>query len=269
MTKAKIFRWLKVLTIIYCVIGIALYYLQENFLFHPTVLDRNYQFQFNMPFEEVKIPFSKTDTISMVKFFPKDSVRRGVVVYFHGNKDNIDRYAKFAINFTKHGYEVWMEDYPGYGKSVGDRTEKKMYQQAAVIYEMAASKYKSDSIIVFGKSLGTGIAAYVASQKKCKRLILETPYYSIPALFGSYAPVYPTTRMSKYKIPTYEYLQEVSEPITIFHGTNDGVIPYRNAAKLKAVLKPTDEFITIEDGTHHNLNNFSLFKNKIDSLLDL
>ncbi len=267
--KKKLFRWLKVIIIIYCTIGIALYSLQDYFLFHPKILPRDYKYQFNVPFEEVDIAFSKTDTINMVKFFPKDSVRKGIVLYYHGNKENINRYAKFADNFTKHGYEVWMEDYPGYGKSTGERTEKKLYEQAKVIYELAVSKYKSDSIIIFGKSLGTGIAAYAASQEKCKRLILETPYYSIPALFGSYAPIYPTTRMSKYKIPTNEYLQEVNVPVTIFHGTDDWVISYGNASKLKTVLKPTDEFVTIENGTHHNLNDFPLFRQKLDSLLNL
>ena len=72
-----------------------------------------------------------------------------------------------------------------------------------------------------------------------------------------------------YKIPTNKFLQEVNYPITIFHGTDDGVIPYRCAVKLKAVLKPTDEFITIENGTHHNLNDFTLFHQKLDTLLQL
>ncbi|UEG50287.1 alpha/beta hydrolase [Ferruginibacter lapsinanis] len=267
--KAKFFRWIKIMIIIYCGVGIALYSLQDYFLFHPEALSRDYKYQFDAPFEEVDIAFSKTDTINLVKFFPKDSLRKGVVLYYHGNKENINRYAKYADNFTKHGYEVWMEDYPGFGKSVGERNEKKIYEEAKVVYELAASKYKADSIIIFGKSFGTGVSAYVASEKKCKRLILETPYYSIPALFASYAPIYPTTRMSKYRIPTYQYLKEVQVPITVFHGTNDGVIPYRNAARLKTVLKSSDEFITIEKGTHHNLNDFPLFHQKLDSLLNL
>ena len=73
--------------------------------------------------------------------------------------------------------------------------------------------------------------------------------------------------MSTYKIPVNKFLVDVDYPITIFHGTDDGVIPYRNAARLKTVLKPTDEFITIEKGTHHNLNNFDLYRQKLDSLL--
>jgi predicted esterase len=75
--------------------------------------------------------------------------------------------------------------------------------------------------------------------------------------------------MSTYKIPTNEYLADVNYPITVFHGTDDGVIPYRNAARLKNILKPTDEFITIEKGTHHNLATFDLYTKKLDSLLNL
>lgn len=269
MKRKIFFRWIKIIIILYCSTGIVLYYLQERFLFHPEKLSQAYVYDFKAPFEEINIPFNGTDTINLVKFFPKDSTRRGVVVYFHGNKENIERYAKFAGNFTKHGYEVWMEDYPGFGKSTGERTEKKMYQQALQIQKMAAGRYGKDSIIIYGKSFGTGIASYIASESDCKRIILETPYYSIPALYSCYAPIYPTELMSTYKIPTNTFLQDVHYPVSIFHGTNDGVIPYRCAVKLKSVLKPTDEFITINKGTHQNLNDFPLFRQKLDSLLEL
>jgi hypothetical protein len=275
MNRKIIFRWLKIIILIYSSIGIALYYLQEKFLFHPEKLPAGHEFGFYylasryIPFEEVNIPFNQTDTINMIKFFPEDSVRKGVVVYFHGNRQNIYRYAKFASNFTKHGYEVWMEDYPGFGKSTGIGTEKKMYEQALQIQKMAAAKYGKDSIIIYGKSFGTGIAAYVSAESNNQRLILETPYYSIPSLFSCYAPIYPTSKMSTYKIPVNEFLGDVKYPISIFHGTDDGVIPYRNAVRLKKILKPTDEFITIEKGTHHNLNGFTLMQQKLDSLLEL
>jgi len=265
----KIYRWLKIIVLLYSLIGITLFYLQERFLFHPEKFSNAYVYHFKIPFEEVNIPFNSTDTINMVKFFPADSVRRGVVLYYHGNKENIERYAKFADNFTKHGYEVWMEDYPGFGKSTGERTEKKLFEQAYQIRKIAASKYGADSIIIYGKSFGTGIAAYVASESNNKRLILETPYYSIPSLFSCYAPIYPTSKMSNYKIPTNEFLTDVKCPISIFHGTDDCVVPYRNASRLKSVLKQGDEFVTIDKGTHHNLNDFSLFQHKLDSLLSL
>ena len=267
--KKILFRWLKIIVLLYSVLGIAMFYLQDYILFQPTKIYRNIPWKFDIPFQEMDIAINNTDTINLVKFFPKDTTRKGIVLFFHGNRKNIGRYAKFAPNFTKHGYEVWMPDYPGYGKSVGERNEKILYQQAAQLYKLARSKFSKDSIIVYGKSLGTGIAAHLAATQPCKRLILETPYYSIPDLFASYAPIYPTERICSYKIPTNEYLQDIKVPITIFHGTSDWVIRYRSAAKLKAYLKPTDEFVTIQNGTHHNLNGFPLFHQKLDSLLQL
>ena len=264
----RLVRWLKIFVLIYCALGIALYYLQNVFLFHPVVLARDYKYQFNEPFAEVEIPLNKTDTLSMMKFFPADSVRKGVVLYFHGNKGNINRYAKFVPDFTKHGYEVWIEDYPGYGKSIGERNERNLYAQAEQVYKMANSVYGPDSILIYGKSFGTGIAAYLASVENCRELILETPYYDIPDVFNCYAPFYPVSRMITYKIPIHEFLQDVTVPITIFHGTDDWVIPYRSAAKLKKVLKNTDQFITIEKGSHQGLREYPLFQQKMDSILN-
>jgi len=267
VNRKKIFNWIKVIIVIYCVIGIALYYLQDRILFHPKKLATEHVFKFAGPFEELSIPMNETDTISMIKFFPKDSVRRGVVVYYHGNMENIEHYARFAGNFTAKGYEVWMEDYPGYGKSRGERTEAKLYAQALQVMRMAAGKYSADSIIIYGRSFGSGIAAYVASLSGCKELILETAYYSIPDLFNTFSFIYPSGYMSEYKIPTWKYLQDVQEPISIFHGDKDWIIPYRCAAKLKAVLKPTDRFICIQGGSHNDLNDFRQFHEGLDSLL--
>ena len=266
--KNKIFRWVKILALIYAAIGIALFYLQEKFLFHPAKLDSHYAFKFDAKFEELNIPFNETDTMNLIKFLPSDSIRKGIVVYYHGNMNNVEHYANFTKPFTSKGFEVWMEDYPSFGKSTGDITEQKLYEQALQVKKMADAKYSSDSIIIYGKSLGTGIAAYIASNTKAKMLILETPYYSIPALFNCYAPIYPTYAMANFKIPTYEYIQEVKYPITIFHGTNDGVIPYRSSIKLKPFLKLIDNYITIPDADHININKTKIYLNKIDSLLN-
>ena len=269
MLKKRLFRWLKAIIILYCGIGISLYYLQEQFLFHPEKLAPGYVYHFNVPFEEVNIAMNEQDTINMIKFLPADSVRKGVVLYYHGNMENINHYAEFAGIFTRHGYEVWMEDYPGFGKSTGKISENKLYEQAKQVYKMAQAKFSKQQIIVYGKSFGTGIASYVASAMDCRRLILETPYYSIPSLYSCYAPIYPTSQMASFKIPSYKYVEGTVCPVTIFHGTGDGVVPYRCAAKLKSVLKPTDEFITIPGGNHHNLAGYPVYKQKLDSLLTL
>jgi pimeloyl-ACP methyl ester carboxylesterase len=171
--------------------------------------------------------------------------------------------------FTEQGYEVWMPDYPGYGKSTGKITEEKLYSYSLQLYKLASKRFASDSIIVFGKSMGSGLATYLASNAACKRVILETPYYSLSSVAQHFFPIYPMELMTKVKIPSWEYLKQVSEPVSILHGTDDMIVPYSNAEKLKPYLKPADEFITIDNGSHNDLREFPLFNVKIDSLLKL
>lgn len=266
-TARKIYRISIVVTLIYSLTGIALYHLQENILFHPQSLQKDFQFRFTTPFKEVNIPMSKSDTVNLVQFLSKDSIPKGVVIYFHGNTGNVIHYANHVTDFTKNGFEVWMPDYPSFGKTTGKLTEENIYYQAKEVYKLAHSKFATDRIILYGKSLGSGVAAYIAAKEDCADLILETPYYSIPDLFSYYAPVYPTKRMSHFKFPVDEYLKDIKEPIFIFHGTSDQTIPYREAVKLKENLKPGDEFITIENGKHNNLTSFSLYRKKLDSIL--
>lgn len=265
--KRIIIRWVKLAIIIYSAVGIILYYLQETFLFHPEILPFSYVYNFNKPFKEINIDVNKNDILNLVQFFPSGSVKKGIVIYFHGNMKNINWYAKYSDNFTKQGYEIWMIDYPGFGKSTGELTEANLYRYAELVYRLARSKMSSDSIIIYGKSLGTGIAAELASLRPCKMLILETPYYSIPALFSTYAPIYPNGPMSHFKLPTAEYLKSVTAPVIIFHGTADDVISYNSAYRLKNFLKPNDKFISIHAGNHNNLNDFEIFHKTLDSLL--
>ncbi len=266
MNKKRLFRWLKVFLLLYGVVGIAIYYLQDYILFRPVKVDRQQPYHFTIPFKELNIPYDNQTNISIVQFKETDHPK-GVVLYFHGNRRNIGRYEKYALNFTGMGYEVWMIDYPGYGKSTGPLTEQRLYDFAEQFYKLAQMRFANDSIVIYGKSLGSGIATWLASRKNCKRLILETPYYSITSLCKRYFPIYPIERLIHYKIPSYQYLKEVTAPVTIFHGTSDWVITYNNAQRLIPSLKKSDEFITIPGGSHNDLNNFPLFHHKLDSLL--
>jgi alpha-beta hydrolase superfamily lysophospholipase len=260
-------RWLKVIIILYCAIGIAFYYLQEKIYFRPVTLPENAQWHFSQPFIEKNIRYDAVATFNMIQFKVPDSVRKGIVLYFHGNRENINHYAEFADNFTNSGYEVWMPDYPGYGKSTGTMSEQILYEEALQVYKMARAQFPPDSIVIYGRSMGTGIASQLAAVRDCKRLILETPYYSYNSLFRRFLWMYPLGTMMQYKFPQNEYLTKVTAPVTVFHGTDDGVIPYGNASKLKTILKKNDEFITINGGSHNDLDKFALFHQKLDSLL--
>lgn len=268
MNRRTWLRVLQVLLAVYGVTGVVLWHLQEQLLFHPTPLSADYTFTFSLPHKEVSIRLNETDRLHLVQFFPPDSMpRRGIVLYFHGNRENVNRYASFVPSFTKEGYEVWMPDYPGYGKTTGLRTERRMYQDAALVYKMAAKQVGSSSIIIYGKSLGTGVATELASRVNCKRLLLETPYYSIPELAFHHFPIFPTERMSKYEFPNYVHLPNVKAPVVIFQGTRDRLIPHRHAVRLVPLLRQNDLFITIPGGQHNNLSAFALYRRQLQMAL--
>jgi pimeloyl-ACP methyl ester carboxylesterase len=263
----KVWKWLKIIAIIYILGGIALYFLQDYILFHPVTLKRDHKYDFPEKNKEINIPITENSNLNIVQFFSTDTVTKGVVLYFHGNKKNISWYAKYSPYFTKYGYEVWLIDYPGFGKSTGKLTEQTLYDWANYMYNFARTRFSADSIIVYGKSMGTGIATHLASLHPCKKLILETPYYDYPSVIKHYLPIYPIEWMIHYKIPTHDYLEKVIAPITIFQGTDDRLVTYNNAKRLKPFLKAVDEFVTIEGGSHNDLYNFKETIEKLDSLL--
>jgi uncharacterized protein len=264
-SKNKWRGWLKISLLVYGVVGIAAYYLQDTVFFHPKKIAAHQAYAFSQPFKEVVIPVDNNTTYSLVQF--TTPAPKGVVLYFHGNQDNVTHYATNAPAFTKKGYEVWMVDYPGFGKSTGTLKEETLYQQALQVYQVARARFAPAEIIIYGRSMGTGIATQLASIRDCKRLILETPYYSFTSLADRYLWMYPTSQMIKYTLPTYQFIEKVAAPITIFHGTDDGIIPFDNAKKLQPLLKRADEFVTIKGGSHNDLTSFSQLRTKLDSLL--
>ncbi len=270
MNYSLLIKWIKIIAIVYVVIGVVLYFTQELFLFHGKKLPANYIFNYgeDAVFRENNITRKDGSNLNFLQFKPTDSNEiAGIVIYYHGNMQNINRYAPFVKIFTINGYEVWMMDYPGFGKTNGKRTEQKMLDDGQFIYDLAAKKVQKDSIIIYGKSMGTGIATYVAAHNNCKRVILETPYYSLKTVYDDFTFIYPTKWMLRFQFPSYKNIPLIKAPITIFHGTNDELISYANASRLNPLLKPIDEFVTIQNGGHNDLMKFPLYTEKLDSLL--
>lgn len=265
--RKKLIRWTKIIVTVYVLLGIALYFFQDYILFHPVSLKKSHRYAFQEPHREVNIPINASSNLNVVQFTTSDTVARGLVLYFHGNKKNISWYEKYTPFFTRKGYEVWMIDYPGFGKSTGKLTEENLYKWAGIVYQFANSKFSADQIILYGKSMGTGIAAYLASKKDCKRVILETPYYDFPAVVRHYLPIYPVYLMLHYQIPTHTFLTRIKAPVTIFHGTDDGIVTYGNSLRLEKIFKPGDELITIKGGSHNDLFNYPETISKLNALL--
>ncbi len=247
-------------------IGTALYFLQEKMMFLPTELEQDYVFNFSYPFEELFFETEDNVTINAIHF--KNENPKGVILYFHGNAGDLSRWGIVTEYFVEKQYDVLIMDYRTYGKSTGVLSEKALYSDAQYCYNYLKEHYDEKSITIYGRSLGTGIATYMASKNKPKQLILETPYYSIEDVAKSRFPILPIKYLLKYKLPSYQYIKEVSCPISMFHGTDDLVIPFQSAEKLfQTSPKGISTFIKIENGNHNDLINYDTYREQIDKLL--
>jgi len=247
-------------------ISTALYFLQEKIIFLPTVLEQDYQYQFNHNFEELNLQTDDGAKLNAIHF--KVENPKGVILYFHGNAGDLSRWGSIAEYFVGKQYDVLIMDYRTYGKSTGKLSEAVFYTDAQLFFDFLKKQYDEKEIILYGRSLGTGIATYLASKNNPKQLILETPYYSILDVAKDRFPVFPIEKLLKYEFPSYKFIKDVSCPITIFHGTNDEVVPYASAKKLFDVApKSETTFVTIKDGNHANLNTFDAYHHHINNTL--
>src|SRR5690349_338661 len=108
--KRILIRFLKIIFILYIAGGIILYFIQDQLLFHPTELPADHRFSFDQPFEEINIPFEKNN-LSLIKF-KASGEKKGIVLFFHGNSENVEHYSQYPEIFTGKGYECWIADYP-------------------------------------------------------------------------------------------------------------------------------------------------------------
>lgn len=264
--KRRLKRVLKILLVLYIMIGASLYFLQEKILFLPTTLAQDYQYDFRYPFEELFLKTAEDVTINAIHF--KTQNPKGVILYFHGNAGDLSRWGIIGEHFVSLNYDVFIMDYRTYGKSKGKLSEQGFYDDAEFCYNYLLKSYTEEDIVLYGRSLGTGIATFLASKYQPKQLILETPYYSILDVAKHRFPMFPVKTLLKYEFPSNEFITNVECPILMLHGTDDTVIPYSSAEKLKGVApEKTTSFITIEGGDHNNLISFDLYKEGIKALL--
>ena len=254
------------LLFVYILGFIFLYFAQERFIFLDDQLEQDYIFQFDSEFEELNL--SNGEARLNALHFKADSAK-GMIIYFHGNQGNLTRWGEVVQPFVSMGFDVLIMDYRGYGKSTGKRTEEALLDDAELFYSYASTRYPEDQIILFGRSLGTGVASFLAGRHSPKQLILETPYYSMASVGQSLYPIYPVSWALRFNLKSHEYLQTATCPIAIFHGTDDRVVPYKQAKKLfNSLPKGGNELITIEDGRHKNLSEYPVYWERLSKLLN-
>ncbi len=246
----------------------AFYFRQENMIFYPEALPPDFQYSFPARFDEVTLS-SDGAAINALHF--RTDNPKGVIVYFHGNAGNLSGWGEVALDFTRLSYDVLIPDYRGYGKSTGKiRNEGMLHRDAAVAYSYLKERYSEKEIIIYGRSIGTGIAVYLAKETKPRMLILESPMFNMQDLAKyhyRFMPGWLIASILKYPMRTDLWIGDVTCPVYLFHGTADDIVPYNSSERLLKLMKTQSGLITIAGGGHNNLDTFPLYHEELERIL--
>lgn len=247
-------------------VSLIFYFFQEKFIFKPEKLSDDFKFEYdNQEVEEYNVKLNEKVTINGLHFKTKNP--KGVVFYLKGNSKSIKGWGKFAIDFTHYGWDVLMIDYRGFGKSKGKRTQQGMKDDVQAVYNLIKQKVDEKYIIVYGRSLGTGLATKVASVNNPKMLILACPYYSMSNNAKRYLPFIPLGLIMRYSMPTYKWIKYVKCPIKLIHGTNDRIIPMKSSVRLSRINPKLSRLYLVIGGGHKNLHNFEDYHRALKEIL--
>jgi len=171
-----------------------------------------------------------------------------LIVWFHGNGGNLTDRAPMAAEFARRGFSAFVFDWRGYGKSAGTPSEAKLKVDALAAYDFA--KTKADDIVLYGESLGGPYAAYVATQRKARCVIIENSFPSLAKLGNALYRPLPLGWFAPLSLRTTVWLNEAGVPVLVLHGKRDQVIPFALGKELYDGLRVPKEMFVCESGGH-------------------
>jgi uncharacterized protein len=177
-----------------------------------------------------------------------------VVLYFHGNGGALRHRVERFRALTADGTGLLALSYRGFGGSTGNPTEAGLLDDAAAVYAFATSRYPPDRIVVWGESLGTGVAVALAAGHPVARLVLEAPYLSTVEIAAATYPFVPVRFLMKDQFRSDLRIGKVTAPVLILHGERDEVIPIASGERLYALITSPKRFVRFRDGHHEDLS---------------
>jgi len=255
--------------VLYTVIGLYIffcglfYFGQHFFFFRPEILPSSFKYEYEFPFTERTFEMDDGGTVNAIHFEVPNS--KGVIYYLKGNSRSIKGWGKFAKDFLGKGYDFFMMDYRGFGKSTGHRSERILYADAQFVYNKMTERYGEDKIVLYGRSFGSGIAAYLSSLNSPRMLILDSPYYNFRYQVSRFLGWLPLKWILKYQLPTNKFIAKTSCPAYIIHGDRDYIISYVQGRRLAEQSDAT--LITIKGGRHNNLPELAAYQEELYRVL--
>lgn len=237
----------------YALLLLVLYLRQGSLLYLPGIPGREIAATpavIGLTHEDVEL--RTADGIRLHGWFVTARNARGVVLFFHGNAGNISHRLDSLRIFHQLGYSTLIIDYRGYGLSEGKPTEPGTYRDAEAAWQYLVEQRGElpDRIVVFGRSLGAAVAAYVAERYRPRALIVESAFTSVPDMAAELYPVFPVRLLARLRYDTRARLAGVNCPVLVVHSPDDEIIPYSHGRELFAAAREPKQMLVLRGG--HN-----------------
>jgi len=251
-----VLKWLAiVLALGYVGVVAAMYLAQRSFLYPiPTAVRTTPKAAGFAQAEENVLTTADGERVIVWHVAPQPG--HHVVIYFPGNGDTLAGSAGRFEEITSDGTGLIALSYRGYAGSSGRPSEQGLLRDAAIAYAFTSALYDPDRIVLWGFSLGTGVAVALAAEHPVGGLILEAPYTSIADIAATAYPFLPVRYLLKDTFNSDQRIARVQRPVLVMHGERDGTIPIAYGEHLFALAHEPKKFVRFEEGGHDNLGDF-------------
>jgi fermentation-respiration switch protein FrsA (DUF1100 family) len=245
---------LSIATGIFVLLSLAIYLLQGKMVFLANMPGRALTASpGDMGLEYENVSLSTPDGELLHGWYVPAAGSRGMVLFFHGNAGNISHRLDSIGIFHQLGLDVMIIDYRGYGQSTGKASEQGTYldAQAAWSFLVDERSIPAARIIVFGRSLGGAIGAWLGSQHTPAAVIIESSFTSGVDMARRLYPFLPVRLITRIRYPVKEYASRLDCPVLVVHSRDDEIIPFEMGKSIYAAVKPRKSFLEIR-GDHNN-----------------
>lgn len=255
---------------VYALLLALLWFAQEKLIFLPSKLPADHRFDFGTDVHEVWIErpsAAGSDATKLHALHLRLPAPDGLVFYLHGNAGNLDGWFADPGFWRSVNHDLFMLDYRGYGKSSGRvRSQAELEGDVRAAWAAVAPEYAGRRMVIFGRSLGSGLAAGLAAELQPDLTVLVSPYTSLPDLAAEHYPFVPAALL-RYRLDTAAALQRVRGPVLLLHGELDRVIPPEHSRRL-AALSPQARLQIVPGAGHNDLQDFPAYLDALRRSLD-
>jgi fermentation-respiration switch protein FrsA (DUF1100 family) len=234
---------------------VALMYFAQRALMYFPYSERMTPADADFP-QATEVELKAADGVRIFAWTVPPKPGKPVVLYFHGNGGSLaHRVARFR-KLVDDGTGLVALSYRGYGGSDGSPSEDGLIADGRAAYDFARATYPDAKIVLWGESLGTGVAVAIATEKDVAAVILEAPFTSAADVAFSAYPFVPVSLLMKDQFRSADRIGKVTAPVLIMHGARDRIVPFRQGERLFALANEPKQFVRFADGGHEDLDRY-------------